>query len=92
MYTFRFARTGTKGVGTYKINPIFMAHGTQDELMAQVRAGAKFSDIFEWSAFNRSSLRCADSSHHPVNAGYGIECLKVKEGMESAAAFHETRR
>lgn len=92
MYAFRFSQTSTKGAGSYKINPIFLAHGKQEDLMAQVKAGAKFSDIFFWSAFNKTSGKCADPTHQVVNAGSGVECLKLKVGMESAAAFHETRR
>ncbi len=92
MYAFRFSQTGTKGAGKYSINPIFLAHGNQDQLIAQVKAGAKFSDIFAWSAFNKTSGKCTDPTHQVVNAGQGVECLKVREGMESAAAFHETRR
>lgn len=50
--------------------------------------GLMFEDIFEEGIVNG---KCKEG-FSPINTSSGFECLKVKKGMEKAAAFLETRR
>lgn len=59
---------------------IKLAHGTQEELMAQVEGGLTFSDIFDTLPFDKTTGKCTggDKTYTTVNAGQGIECLRLK--------------
>jgi hypothetical protein len=55
-----------------------------------------FDDIFEYTepTIEGQSCSCPDG-FTGINAGHGSgnpQCLKVKDGFETAAAFFETRR
>ncbi|MBI1283393.1 MAG: DUF839 domain-containing protein [Thiobacillus sp.] len=77
---------GTDG-GAANIVWVKLGHASDKQIKKMVDNGIKFSDIFEFS--NSDPL---DSSYTKVQTYMGTEWLKLKPGMERAAAFLETRR
>jgi secreted PhoX family phosphatase len=71
--------------GSANIEWIELGHATDDEIRAIIDSGVTFSDIFDESVAGCTTIinRDTDSSG---------ECLKLKPGMEKAAAFLETSR
>lgn len=77
-----------------------LGHATQAELEA-MRPTLHFSDIFDTAdaTVTGTTLTCpggfarVNSEHWKVQPGnFRAECLRVRAGMEKAAAFFETRR
>lgn len=91
---------------TWDVTWIRLGYGKQDELDKLATTGLKFSDMFEIAkptegekgptcpAGFKATNTPNDLYMHTdsKNATYLIECLKVKKGMETAAAFFESRR
>jgi secreted PhoX family phosphatase len=71
----------------YSLQWIKLGHASDEEIKALVDSGIKFSDIFEVS-----NTDPGDPSFTKVITYMGEEWLRLKPGMEKAAAFLETRR
>lgn len=80
-----------KDGGEYDLKMIKLGSGNQTFLEGLLNNGLKFSQIFNATAFNKTGGTCP-KDFRLVNAGYGVECLKLNQGQEVAAAFFETRR
>lgn len=90
---------GSKG-GTFAIEWIDLGHAHAEEIEAAAKS-LQFSDIFELEdpvidfssdPANPKAL-CPSEGFTAVNAGSaGVECLKVKRGMETVASRLESRR
>lgn len=85
--------------GAFNVRWIRLGHGSDAEIKALVEGGIKFSDIFEVaSKASYAANPSAFPGFRPVYTYTGsggvtqLEYLKVKPGMEKAAAFLETRR
>lgn len=70
--------------GTANISWIALGHATDSEIRAIINSGVGFSDIFD-----EDVAGCTTISNRDAHSG---ECLKVKPGMEKAAAFLESSR
>ncbi|GIL89223.1 hypothetical protein Vretifemale_17072 [Volvox reticuliferus] len=82
--------TGTGG-GTFRITWIWLAHGRQELLMAAASV-FQFTDIFD-SELPAANGSCPTLGFRTINAGgRGCECLRLRPGSETFAAFFETRR
>jgi secreted PhoX family phosphatase len=68
--------------GAADISWIELGHATNDEIRAIIDSGVTFSKIFEVDVDGCTTVSTRD----------GTDCLKVKPGMEKAAAFLETSR
>lgn len=79
-------RTKEKG-GTYDLAWVRLGHATNAEIESMVSRGIKFSDIFDVSLSDPG-----DSTYKKVTTYMGTEWLRLKPGMEKAAAFLESRR
>ncbi len=95
LYAAKFNQTSDHYGGSFDIEWIELGSATQDELVAMVD-DLTFDDIFDYvdPTINGTSCGCPDG-YTAINAGHitgNSECLRVKEGMEKAAAFFETRR
>jgi uncharacterized protein len=94
LYAMKFAQTSTAGatdLPTGKVSWIRLGHAGDADIKTLIDAGTRFSDIFSTAAPNADGS--CPSGYRPVNAnGVGEECLGLKNGMETAAAFLETRR
>lgn len=85
--------------GQFGIQWLKLGHASNSEIDALVASGIKFSDIF--AVASNTEYRANPAAHagfKPVYTYTGsggstaLEYLKLKDGMEKAAAFLETRR
>lgn len=93
LYAMKWTQTSTAGaseLGTADISWIELGSAKDSDIKTLIDGGVTFADIFDSAA--PSSGSCPDG-YTSINAnGVGQECLKLKTGMETAAAFLETRR
>ncbi|KXZ55887.1 hypothetical protein GPECTOR_2g1438 [Gonium pectorale] len=89
LYAGKFIQVSGQSGGSFRINWIWLAHGTQDSLILAA-SRLTFADIFATAAPANGTC---PAGFLPTNGGgRGCECLAVKPGMEMYAAFFETRR
>lgn len=90
----------TRG-GRFKLHWIRLGHATDAQIAAVIRNGIRFSDIFDTvGAASYLNNPSAYAGYRPVYVYTGshgshsdkLEYLKLKQGMQQAAAFLETRR
>ncbi|MBU8920053.1 DUF839 domain-containing protein [Bacillus sp. FJAT-29953] len=87
LYAAKFHQTGTENGGAGDLEWINLGHSTDKEVKAIIDSGVKFSDIFETSDVPKEGFKAVKQY------SYGkTEYLKLKPGMEKAAAFLESRR
>ncbi len=85
LYAAKFNQTGTDNGGSGNLQWIKLGHSTDKEVKAMIDSDIKFSDIFETSDTAKEGFKQIKQ--------YGkTEFLKLKPGMEKAAAFLESRR
>jgi len=87
IYAAKWDQTSDAGAGSANLSWIKLGHSNDEEIKALIADGIKFSDIFE--AYSNDP---DDPSFKKVRTNNGVEWLKLKSGMEQAAAFLETRR
>ncbi len=87
IYAAKVTQTAATGAGSYTLQWIRLGQATDADIRAMVDSGIKFSDIFLFS-----NTDPGDATYRKVVTYTGTEWLKVKPGMEKAAAFLETRR
>jgi secreted PhoX family phosphatase len=87
IYAAKVTQTSATNGGSFDLKWINLGHAADAEIQAMVDNGIKFSDIFEVSNTDPD-----DASFKKVVTYMGTEWLKLKPGMEKAAAFLETRR
>lgn len=92
LYAAKFTQTSAANGGAFDVEWILLGTGNNANLKALAEK-TTFADIFETTAFNKTSKKCPDG-FTSINAGAygGPECLKLKAGQETAAAFFESRR
>jgi uncharacterized protein len=88
LYAAKWIQTGEENGGSADLQWIKLGHGTDSEIK-KLANKLKFSDIFE--ATNDVEFAKANGFTR-VKAGGRDEWLKLKPGMEKAAAFLESRR
>ena len=87
LYAAKFKQTGTQNGGSGNLEWIKLGHATDKEIKKIIYSGIKFSDIFETSDTPKDGFKAIKQY------SYGkTEYLKLKPGMEKAAAFLESRR
>ncbi|AKP46957.1 MULTISPECIES: S-layer homology domain-containing protein [Bacillus] len=87
LYAAKFHQTGTENGGSGKLEWIKLGHATDKEIKDIIDSGIQFSDIFETSDAPKEGFTAIKQY------SYGkTEYLKLKPGMEKAAAFLESRR
>ncbi len=88
LYAAKWNQTSDQAGGAANISWVRLGHGTYDEIKALRDKGVTLGDIFLTSLSDPG-----DKSYVPVRAGSAQTIwLKLKPGMEQAAAFFETRR
>jgi hypothetical protein len=99
LYAAKWNQTSDANGGRADISWIKLGHSDNATIRAFLDSDSdvntasdatKFSDIFE-SADATAEGECG-TGFTSINTSAGHECLKVKTGMETAAAFLETRR
>lgn len=90
IYAAKWNQTSATGAGAADLTWYKLGHATNAEIKAIIDSGVTFASIFDFAA--PVSGAC-EASYTRVRVGTTAdECLKVKAGMEKAAAFLETRR
>lgn len=87
LYAAKVTQISDANGGAFDLQWIKLGHASDEEIKALVDGGIKFSDIFAVSNNDPG-----DTSFTKVVTYMGTEWLKIKPGMEKAAAFLETRR
>ncbi len=87
LYAAKFHQTGIENGGAGNLEWIKLGHASDEEVKKITDSGIKFSDIFEISSEPKEGFKAIKQY------SYGkTEYLKLKPGMEKAAAFLESRR
>jgi hypothetical protein len=89
LYAGKWMQTSPDGTdgGAANLEWVKLGHASDAEIQVMVDDGIRFSDIFEVS-----NTDPGDASYAEVRTYMGTEWLRLKPGMEKAAAFLETRR
>jgi secreted PhoX family phosphatase len=87
LYAAKWMQTSDANGGSANLQWIKLGHSTDAEIKTYIDKGVKFSDIFETATKDTEGFTKIKS--YPSGK---IEWLKVKPGMEQAAAFLEARR
>jgi secreted PhoX family phosphatase len=87
LYAAKWIQTGDTNGGSASLKWISLGHAADSEIKAIIDSGIKFSDIFETAEQDTEGFTKIKT--YPSGK---IEWLKVKPGMEQAAAFLESRR
>ncbi len=94
LYASKFDQTNADGSPTAegKLSWIKLGHATQDEVK-ELADRLTFADIFEYITPAQVQAGTSTAGFTAIKAGHtGVEYLKLKPGMEKAAAFLEPRR
>jgi secreted PhoX family phosphatase len=87
LYAAKWNQTSDTNGGSADLQWIPLGHGTDSEIKSYIDKGLKFSDLFETADKDTSGFTKIKTYPSGKN-----EWLKVKPGMEKAAAFLESRR
>lgn len=87
LYAAKWVQTSAANGGSANLQWIKLGHASDNEVKAFVDKGLKFSDLFETSDKAADGFKAIKT--YPSGK---VEYLKVKPGMEKAAAFLESRR
>lgn len=90
LYAAKWEQTSAEGAGAANISWVDLGHASDADLVAALKFGVKFSDIFDVAKF-KDDGSCPEG-FMSSNAEGRAECLKVKPGMEVYASRLETRR
>lgn len=87
LYAAKWHQTSAENGGSANLEWIKLGHATDAEISEFINRGIKFSDIFEIASQDTPGFTKIKT--YPSGK---VEWLKVKPGMEKAAAFLESRR
>ena len=87
LYAGKWTQTSDLAGGAATLSWIRLGHAEDEELQALVDGGIGFANMFDVS-----NVDPVDPTFKKVRTYTGTEWLRVKPGMEKAAAFLETRR
>ncbi len=90
LYAAKWKQTSSTGAGAADLEWIKLGHTWDDDIKQIVDAKVTFDTIFD-EATPKEDGTCP-TGFTSINTGAGHECLKVKEGMDTRAAFLESRR
>ncbi|OGT90562.1 MAG: hypothetical protein A2514_12925 [Gammaproteobacteria bacterium RIFOXYD12_FULL_61_37] len=90
LYAARWGQTSADGGGKADLAWVRLGHATDAGIRAIIETGTDFNGIFDAVAAQGGA--CPEG-YNRIRAGSSAdECLRVRPGMEQAAAFLETRR
>ncbi|MFT9486944.1 MAG: stalk domain-containing protein [Tepidibacillus sp.] len=87
LYAAKWIQTSDQNGGVANLKWIKLGHATDEEIKSYIDKEIKFSDIFETA--DQDTEGFSKIKTYPSG---NVEWLKVKPGMEKAAAFLESRR
>jgi secreted PhoX family phosphatase len=89
LYAAKWIQRTAENGGSAALQWIKLGHASDNEIKSYIDKGIKFSDIFETSDQAADGFKAVKVYS---NVSSKVEYLKVKPGMEKAAAFMESRR
>jgi len=89
LYAAKVTQTSPVNGGSFDLAWIKLGHATNDEIRAMVDGEIRFSDIFDFLPADTTE---DTTGFEKVTTYMGTEWLRLRPGMEKAAAFLETRR
>ncbi|QXP88181.1 PhoX family protein [Methylococcus capsulatus] len=98
LYAAKWQQISAENGGEADLAWVRLGHASDAELDSLVASGVTFADIFETAPVNKladGSYEAPPAGFRQIIAGHNkglVENLKLKPGMETAAAFLETRR
>lgn len=92
LYGAKWFQLSDQNGGSGELKWIKLGHATDAEVKAIIDSGVTFSDIWDAAAFDTTTKTCPQGYKHIRAGSSADECIKLKPGMEKAAAFIETRR
>jgi secreted PhoX family phosphatase len=95
LYAAKWNQTSADNGGAADLTWFKLGHASDSEIAAMVDGGIKFSNIFKVKDTTDKATCEADTGYKLIKAGHNtglVECLKLNQDMEQAAAFLETRR
>ncbi|MBV5342020.1 MAG: DUF839 domain-containing protein [Deltaproteobacteria bacterium] len=90
LFVAKWTQTASTTGGSADISWISLGKASDADIKAFINLGITFNDIFE-TATPDASNACT-TGFSVINTTAGLECLKLKPGMEKAASRLETRR
>jgi secreted PhoX family phosphatase len=87
LYAAKWMQTTNMNGGSANLSWISLGHATDSEIKTYIDKGLKFSDLFETA--DKDTAGFTKIKSYPSGK---VEWLKVKPGMDQAAAFLESRR
>ncbi len=91
LYAAKLQQLDDSQGGLFKVSWIRLAKAAESDISSSL-ATAKFDDIFDVVVLATGDNVCPDATFKPVATDFGVECLKLKKGMQVAAALLETHR
>ena len=92
LYAARWNQVSGEGGGSATLDWVKLGHGTDAEVKAIIDSGVTFDDIFDTTTAEATPDWEAQG-YKMIRAGHsGDEIVRLKDGMELAAAFLESRR
>lgn len=99
LYAAKWIQTSSENGGSANLSWIKLGQATDSEIRAMLdpdnnistNDGLNFKDIFESQNVDQVTSGC-NRGFTSINTRSGFECLKIKPGMQKAAAYLETRR
>ncbi|GGD39547.1 PhoX family protein [Sinisalibacter lacisalsi] len=92
LYAARWNQVSSQGGGSATLDWVKLGHATDAEVRAIIDSGVTFDDIFD-STTAEATPDWEAQGYRMIRAGHsGDEILRLKDGMEQAAAFLESRR
>jgi secreted PhoX family phosphatase len=91
LYAARWVQTSARNGGSADIEWVDLGWASQDEVMAAVKSGIQFSDMFEVSSEPRPGFTSINA-YAGGGGGAQMEYLRLKPGMAKMASRLETRR
>jgi len=92
LYGAKWIQISDKNGGEGKLQWIKLGHATDDEIKKIIDSGVTFDKIWDAVPFDTDTKTCPEGYKHIRAGSTADECIKLKDGMEKAAAFIETRR
>jgi len=92
LYGAKWTQVSDKDGGRGNLSWINLGHATDAEIRKLIDDGVTFDKIWDAVPFDTNSKSCPAGYTHIRAGSANDECLKLKPGMEKAAAFIETRR
>jgi secreted PhoX family phosphatase len=91
LYAAKWTQTDGGNFGSAKLSWIKLGHASNAEIKALVDKGIRFSDIWEVASPPKAGFKPL-YVYAGTGGKSGLAYYKLKDGMEKAAAFLETRR